>query len=1184
MSGIDLTSIPLAGTNLVEASAGTGKTYSLTGLYLRLLLEQAYLPAQILVLTFTNAATAELKERIRRRLLSAREGFAEGRSDDPLIRHLLANLPDRQQVERRLTLALAEFDQAAIHTIHGYCQRVLTEHAFETSQPFEVELVPDQEARLQQIADDFWRTRLVELPERLLSQIGSPEQLLAAVRPGLAKPYLAVRGTQWPDDLMALESRLEAEIRALQQTWRSMGKAVCDYLSDASRFNQTRYKRQNVIGWCGEMTHWLADPSPGLEGFPQLQKFSSSSVAAGLRKGQSERDFELFRLTERIVELMHRRQAKFQQAIGSIRLEFFHYLCAELPRRQQLAGEWSYDDLLQHLDQALSDSNGVQLARQLSRRYPAALVDEFQDTDPIQYRILKRIYAGGSKRALFLVGDPKQAIYSFRGADIFAYLEARKLARGGLSLETNWRSSAELIKAINSLFGANPRAFFYPQIDYRRVKAAPGSEPGLREKGDKQAPFRIWQLSFGSRTPLPEVRQRVADAVANEILRLLMKSQAGRLTIDSRPVEGSDLAVLVRTHQQGEQIAAALLERGVLSVRSAQDDVFLSPEAEQLERLLLALLEPRREALLRAALSTELLGWDAVAIDHLNRDDRALSRQLERFQAYRETWRDAGFMHMFRQLISKQDVELRLLNYRDGERRLTNLYHLAELLHRQDRALEPGMEGLLKWFSHQRQGEGMKEEERQLRLESDSHLVKIVTLHASKGLQYPVVFCPFLWDGGAASGQAKGPYLYHDPEMEYLPVFELGSEEFDSHRRYLHEEELAENLRLLYVALTRAQFRCYMPWGRVKGSENSALAWLLHGMEKPDREPLKVWQAGFKKLGSDVIEQRLQQRVRDAGGQIRVDPLPMQEQSAQLALELSPKLAQARSFKGTIRTARRVHSFSSLTLGMAADLPDHDALSVSLEDAQQVLPDDIHGFPRGARPGTCLHSLFESLDFRCDSEAELVELVDTKLVEYGIERRWTPVVVKLLNAVLETPLNAEGLRLKGISNARRINEMEFHYPVRQLDMAVLRNLVLDQGFATSPILNRLFEKIEFSQLQGFLKGFIDLVIESNGRYYLLDYKSNWLGTDQSYYNQGRMQTAMIAHHYPFQYLFYVLALHRHLQQRLPDYDYERHFGDVYYLFLRGMKPETGPEFGVFQERPPGGFILDLDRHVAGKNL
>ncbi len=359
-----------------------------------------------------------------------------------------------------------------------------------------------------------------------------------------------------------------------------------------------------------------------------------------------------------------------------------------------------------------------------------------------------------------------------------------------------------------------------------------------------------------------------------------------------------DIAVLVRRHAQAEQIARALANRGIHSVRTAQDNVFLTREAVQLERLLLALLEPRREPLLRSALATDLLGWRGAEIDRLNRDDVLLGCQFESFISYHQRWRDAGFIRMFRQLIFDFEVERRLLSYRGGERRLTNLYQLAEMIHRHDTENQVGMEGLLKWFSRQCQERALKEEERQLRLESDSHLVKIVTQHASKGLQYPVVFCPFLWDESLGLRSGRNTYLFHDPRADYQAVFELGSPAFVNDQRYFKTEELAENLRLLYVALTRAQHRCYLPWGKVKNSEHAALAWLLHPPDTSVEDPLEGWQSSFKKLTPADIQLRLQALAQRAEGAIRLDPLPLGPHDEQLEFDLPAALGAARTFRG----------------------------------------------------------------------------------------------------------------------------------------------------------------------------------------------------------------------------------------------------------------------------------------------
>jgi len=1181
----ELFQAPLRGMNLIEASAGTGKTHILTELYLRLLIELRLSPQQILVVTYTRAATAELKERIRRRLRQARQACGGGIEDATLAR-LLADQGDPAALAKRLELAIAGFDQAAIYTIHGFCQRVLTEHALESGQSLEVELVADQEAQLQEIAADFWRAELSALPDRLTDwvgrEIGGPEQLLAGVRQGLGKPYLELRGAPPEGDLEALEAEAGARVEELRRLWSEEGETVCRYLASKA-FRQNIYKPARVAAWCREMERWLAQEAPPADGFGELRRFTPAALRAGLRKGQELRALALFSGCERLLQVNQALAEGYRAAINRLREAFFHYLERDLARRQAAAGEWSYDELLLQLHRALTGPAGAVLGRRLQRRFPAALVDEFQDTDPLQYEIFQRIYGGG-ERPLFLVGDPKQAIYSFRGADLFAYLRARRAADAVYGLDVNWRSSPALIQALNTLFGARSAPFFYGEIPFQPVRPAATQLAGLQGRGVGRGALHIWRMEFTSKARLPEVRAAVARATAWEITRLLGESRAGRVQLDGRPLEGSDIAVLVRTHVQARRVAEALREAGVPAVRSAMGNLFETPEAEQLERLLLALLEPRHEARVRAALATDLLGWRGAELEALNHQGELANRELEAFLGYHRQWREQGFVRMFRRLLFEREVEPRLLAFRDGERRLTNLYQLLELLQRQDARNQPGLEGLLKWFSRQRQEPGAQEE-RQLRLESDSQLVKIVTQHACKGLQYPLVFCPYLWDEGVRLRPGQASYLYHDPARDYAPVFELGSPGWEQGGRHLLEEQLAENLRLLYVALTRARYHCYLPWGWGKWLGASALGWLLHAPEPPpggDDDSLEAWRAEAKGLDAAQVEQRLQALAGQARGTITLEPLPGNGGPAQLPLAFPAQLAPARTFTGRPPPGLRINSFSSLLAGQSADLPDHDPPPPEDQPALPEPPDfTIHGFPRGPGPGSCLHAIFEEWDFCNGSRSELQRLVEEKLALFRLERRWTPVVVEMVEAVLATPLDAAGLRLAGIEGRRRVNEMEFHYPVGELRPGALAALVRDHRLADGPALAASLERLSFGQVAGFMKGFIDLVIEADGRFYLLDYKSNWLGPDRSAYHQRALGEAMRIHHYHLQYIFYCLALHRYLHQRLPDYDYERHFGGVFYLFLRGMGPDGGErDLGVYRQRLPRGFMEALDALIG----
>jgi exodeoxyribonuclease V beta subunit len=1176
--------VALEAINLVEASAGTGKTYTLTSLYLRLLLELGHGPESILVMTYTNAATAELKTRIRQRLIEARCLFGGGESADPLLMALYDQQPDKQKICRRLDLALAGFDRAAIFTIHGFCQRVLTDYAFECGQTFKTELIPDQSTRLQQIADDFWRREINKLPtlflEHFRKKIATPEALLLRFKPAVGKPYLQVRSASWPENLEALETQALDEQKQLQTLWRNAHAKLQALLSDPRILKGNAYRKDWVAGWCVKMNQWLPK-GPYTEPFDKLERFTCSEIARAVKPGKRPPEHPFFERIDRLIKLRARCIKVAQQAVAALHQHFFQYLCEELPKRQALAGEWYYDDLLLQLLQALKRDHLGQLTGLLRKQYPAALIDEFQDTDPIQYEILEHIYLD-SGQVVFLVGDPKQAIYSFRGADIFTYLQAREVTQAKRhTLKTNWRSIPGMVQAINTLFQFSPNPFYDQRIEFDPVAPALRDRDFEGKKGKPGAALHIWRLTQAAQLNTEVLRQSVADATAAEITRLLSTKSTLVDKSGERVLKGSDIAILVRTHEQGARLASTLYTKGIKSVRSSQLSVYWTPEAEAMEQVLMALLEPHRQGLMRAALATPLFGWDAQAIDQLNHDEKALSKIAKIFFNYHQMWSMKGFITMFRNLMLELRIENRLLAYRDGERRLTNLYHLIELCQQHDTTLRTGMEGLVIWFRQQCQSSSA-DEDRLLRLESDGQWVKIDTLHHSKGLEYGIVFCPYLWDEGLEKNKDT-PFLFHDPEQNDAAVLELGSEDFHHNHKKRQQEVLAENLRLLYVGLTRARYRCYLPWGLNAQSRLSALCWLLYsGCLSESSVDITQWRAVAKKLQVKDEAARLEQLSKQGRGSIVISPMPQEQKQYQMSLKLPLELMPARHSDLKWIYSRRVVSFSSLVAGRSEDLPDHDEQAIiatpHVETEQQW---DVHSFPKGSGPGSCLHAILEELDFYYLEETTTKALVEEKLNYFGIDTQWTMVVANWMNQVLETPLNNYGLMLRQITSKQRLNEMAFHFPVSAFPIQRVVQLSKRYRFSQTQGLLEGLSNLKIHTVDGFIKGFIDLVFEVEGRYYLADYKSNWLGSDYPDYHQQALYQAMNEHHYPLQYMLYTLALHRYLRLRLPGYDYERHFGGVYYLFLRGMRPQNVPQQGIVAERPSADFIDALDQLVGG---
>jgi exodeoxyribonuclease V beta subunit len=1216
--------VPLDGVMLIEASAGTGKTWTITGLYVRLILERGLKVDEILVVTYTKAATAELRQRIRARLGEVALALKTGTGGDEFCRDLIeqTRLPAlRENALRRLTHAISGFDEAAIYTIHGFCQRVLADSAFEAGAEFECELLADESEVLREIVDDYWRQTIGSGSgpwiEFLADAGQTPDVWLQEIKPHVGKPYVKVVECEVPPEApepeldAAAETELERSraafrqvYRSAQTSWRAAGQEVRALLLAHRGLNRGSYKPEQLVAWLDALDAFFGHAEWPC-GLPEkFDKFTAESLEKGVRKGEPAPRHAFFRLCQALwasgqalkeATLRHeetkkeraaRRRAFCEKRLAALKVRLLQYCNAELAKRKQARQRLSYNDLLNQLEQALLSERGERLAEAVRGRYRAALIDEFQDTDPVQYRIFSRIYYG-SGFPVVMVGDPKQAIYSFRGADVFSYLAARRDAQALFTLDINQRSTPELIDAINALFAStrNPHPFVLDGIAYPAVRAAAKDRPLLRVDGDDRAALRFF-LAPAKRNARGEPAQwtkgeatgMAVEATASEIARLLNLAAEGRARLAGggadRPLGGGDIAVLVATHYQGRRVQEALSARRVPSVRQGQDNVFATAEASELERVLRAIAEPSRASLVKAALVTELIGLSGEAVAALSSEDAAWAPMLDRFQRYHGLWRDHGFIRMMRDWFAELGVAERLLRFQDGERRLTNLLHLSERLQVESRDRR-GIDGLLGWFSRIIRTPGNEEEAALLRLESDADRVKIVTVHTSKGLEYPVVFCPFPWDGQLwRTGETA--VCFHDFEDGGAQVLNFGSDALGQHRMLAGREKLAEKLRLLYVAVTRAKHRCYLFWGSIREMETAALSWLLHGPGEAVTDPLACMKRD--KLDYAAVARGLQELAARAPAAIGIALPPETEARYRPRPSEPDALCAARFDRADLRPSWRMASFTALAGGRHGEAPgaeasddDADRLPASTEGAA----DSMFGFPRGATPGICLHAIFEEWEFTERDRGRLAELVWRKLKAHGIDERWMPVVAGMVEATLDARLNADGLRLQAIPRERRVTEMEFTFAFQRLDLGQLQQALAAHG--RDPSFAKRARELRFDALNGFMKGFIDLVVQDGELFYLVDYKSNWLGDSPGDYARPRLTEVIAREHYYLQYLIYCVALHRHLRLRLPGYDYARHFGGVYYLFLRGIGEG---DHGIYHDRPRLALIEALDRSLS----
>ena len=1165
---LDPLRLPLIGERLIEASAGTGKTFTIAALYLRLLLglggESAYSRAisveELLVVTFTEAATEELRGRIRSNIHELRIACLRGESDNPLYSALLAEIADKDDAAKTLLLAERQMDEAAVFTIHGFCQRMLSLNAFESGMLFEQQLIEDESRLRYQACADFWRRHCYPLTRDIAAVIHDvwkgPRDLLKSLDRWLQGEAPQLKSPPAPNETLAeRHQQIIARIDSLKQQWREQVGEIEGVLEN-SGLDRRKFNRGNQGKWMEKVNAWAQEETLSYQLPDALEKFAQSFLLERTKAGGEPPVHPLFSAVE---SLLASSLTLTDLVLARAMVEIRDAVAREKRRR----GELGFDDMLSRLDEALRGDSGETLASAIRQRFPVAMIDEFQDTDPQQYRIFRRIWRRQPETALLLIGDPKQAIYAFRGADIFTYMKARGDVAAHYTLDTNWRSSPGMVGSVNRLFSLSDNPFMFHEIPFLPVKAA-AKNKGLRftvDAADVPA-MNVW-LMPGDTVGSGDYQTFMAQLCATQIRDWLSAGQRGRALLwrgeTSRPVQASDITVLVRNRLEAAQVREALQTLGIPSVYlSNRDSVFETLEAQELLWLLQAVLAPERENTLRSALATSMFGLTALDIENLNQDEQAWDALVEEFSEYRQIWRQRGVMPMLRALMTARHIAENLLATRGGERRLTDILHISELLQEAASQLE-SEHALVRWLAQHIAEPDSNAASQQMRLESDKHLVQIVTIHKSKGLEYPLVWLPFI-----ARFRKQDQAFYHDRET-FAAVLDLGQDE--ASLELAEAERLAEDLRLLYVALTRAVWHCSLgvaPLSSRKSGNSdfhlSALGRLLQAGEAMDAAGLAARLADF--CHGDIALQ--------IPGEL--DLTPWQAPAATI-----PRLS-ARELQRRIADDWRVTSYSGLQQhgfsGGQDLLPrlDVDAAGVGeVVEEPQLTP---HQFPRGAAPGTFLHSLFEELDFTQPvPEGWMAE----KLQLSGFDAQWAPVLTDWLGGVLKTRLPGPDIALNQLAARDKQVEMAFYLPIAQLLTAERLDALIrqyDPLSADTP-------PLDFRQVRGMLKGFIDLVFRHEGRYYLLDYKSNWLGEDREAYTRPAMEQAMRAHRYDLQYQLYSLALHRYLRHRLADYDYARHFGGVIYLFLRGMDGQEGGQ-GIFTTRPVRPLIDGLDQLFAGE--
>jgi len=1220
--------LPLRGPALIEASAGTGKTYTLAMLYLRLVLNhggdaafgEPLLPHNILVVTFTKAATRELRDRIRQRLVEAaaylralaEPEMAAAIDVDDLLRDLCASYKEPAEqagAAKRLEMAAEAMDEAAISTIHAWCYRVLSEFALHYGGGFEQSLLESETELLKETSEDFWRLCVMGMGREALSymmqRFVGPEKLLDEVKNLLAHranlpeanaeldTHITQQETQKQTlikqvkaDLAGSVDALEAYFLEAEETGLYKGLTVGHKATAFAKIREF-VDSQDIKLWDGKSK--------------SLPRLAMQDLSIWKDQAQAQVDLLAAKHLAKALSLVE----ELPSPDAYILTFACHWISQRLDNKKQQQGLLSNDDLLLRLQQALQGKGGEQLAAAIRQRFPMAMVDEFQDTDPVQYDIFNRVYGirdGCPDAGFIMIGDPKQAIYAFRGGDIYTYLQAREHTKGHHhTLSHNFRSDEDLINSVNGLF-RHGDSHAYGAFRFRRdeqnplpflpVSAGRKAKRKLVIQGQEQSSQVAWVAEKNEKDEKAGKAmsdtlyiQQMSDATANEIARLLNLSAQDQAHIsdgdDQQVLEPKHMAILVANQTEASAVRDALAKRQIPSVYlSDSSSVYTTPIAQDVLLLLRAVADPDDDRLLSMVLPTLLVGLDVATMDTLQRDELAWEKQLQRFHTYHQIWQSKGVLALLYQVIFDSHAAARILAVPGGERLLTDLLHLAELLQQAAVHLD-GEHSLVRHFENLLDNPDKQDANQQQRLESDSNLVQVVTIHKSKGLEYPVVFLPFVSKTRVAKASDM-PLIHHDNQRRKQVTLEADK----SILQMVEQERQTEEIRKLYVALTRASCCQYLGLGDIKNAQTSGIGCLLMLPET----------AG-----------QLADYLQGLGDSLQLQTLPAdakwQHKRKQTDTWQGARKAPAVQVRNWYTASYSALSFSSSHQSESIQQQETDAAPDTAQDAilleeQQTkldvetalgikavadLSPSMHNLPKGALYGTMLHEMLEDCAALGFAEVVANQAARQKIISDHLQPLelgdWVTAVDAWLVKFIAMPwrldsVAASPLELQNLNAEQLLVEMEFLIATHQVDVVAMDKLVCQHTWQ-----QQARPQADAQQLHGMLKGYIDLLVEHQGQYFVVDWKSNYLGEDASAYTHGALRDALLHKRYDMQYVLYILALHRLLKSRLPNYEYDLHVGGAVYVFLRGTdNPETQ---GLLMDKPPQALIEGLDSLFQG---
>lgn len=1182
MQNLDILHLPLYGLRLIEASAGTGKTYNLIIIYLRLLLNlkkqsntlNPLTVKEILVVTFTKSAAKELRLRIKNCIKQLRLDCIQGYSSNHLFDQLLNQIHHVELAINILSSAEKEIDRASIFTIHGFCQKILTENQIKLNILFNTSIIENASTLYKQICFDFWRRHFYPLPLNIITLIQQywkhPEALLNDMLPYIYGIIPKIQYDQFVNEsnkhIPTFYDQIISCIKHLKKQWLEKQHGIIEHIH-VFNINYKVYNKNNLIRWVQTINYWAKQNTIDHIVPNHLERFRSSV----LQINKDEKDFYMSSLYF-IIEELYQRLSLFPALVFNIAV---CEIRQSLNRTKYLRSEITFNDLIDLLLNHISENENNTLSKKILQNYPVAIIDEFQDTDLNQYKIFQKLYSNQSKNnSLILIGDPKQAIYSFRGADIFTYIKIRRLLPNKYNLNINWRSSPGMVNAINQLFQRDS-SFIFQDIPFiPAVSAYQNSKHKFVIGNQPQESICFW-LHPDDIVTIYNYKIAMTKECVSTIQNLLYHIQHKTAWLENnqykkRILQKSDITVLVRNHEEASMIRSALLNIDVSTIfLSNRKNIFETIEAYELLLLLQAIVFPNHNTIC-TALTTIFFGLEAAKIEKINNKSESLWVLIfEEFSEYYLIWKKYSVLSMIQKIIFRYNIPKKLLSMKSGKNTLINILHLGELLNNTAKQLQT-QHGLIQWLKlkiNQSSNQYESSSEYMLRYGDDQDLIKISTIHQSKGLEFPITLLPFM-----ASFQYNKKIFFHDRNSFELYI-DFSKSIYNS--KLSDEERLADDLRLLYVAITRSIYHCsigiapviykhHKKQYDVTDLHRSAIGYLIQNKQPGTAKLLKKHLKILNIHSDGDITFRLLSYKQNP--LICTQPLSNQLLSS---AQWNPSIIQNHNNSWHMTSYSELKQTNKIAMNINFQNLTNFITNNNFQKKQSKLTVlTAHTFPKGKIYGDFFHNLFKNLDFK---KSINIQWLQKQMMLYNIKLHWISIIRQWIYTIINTPLNQYNLTLSKIDSKNKQAEFKFCLNIN----ANLTALELNDICNRYDSLSRLSAAMSFETITGMLQGFIDLFFYWNKKYYLLDYKTNWLGDNNNAYIQSNIESEIIKYRYDLQYQIYTLALHRFLKYKIASYNYDKNFGGIYYLFIRGMNG-LSLDNGIYFCRPTWEFIKNLD--------